>query len=60
MKKRGVQVYGRAAGVLQWEDYLVNSSKQTDLCSCAGLDGPCKGCVLIKPQGAKIVTLHLH
>lgn len=34
------------------EDYLVNSSKQTNLCSCAGLDGACNGCVfLLSPGG---------
>lgn len=53
MKKR-VQVHNGAEAVLQWEDYLVNSSKHTNQCSCAGLDGPCKGCVfLLNPRGPK-------
>lgn len=50
--KKGVQVYRWAAAVLQWEDYLVNSSKQTNRRSCGELDGPCKGCMFsLNPRG---------
>lgn len=49
--KRGVRVYSGAEAVLQREDYLVNSSKHRNLCSCAGLDGPFKGCVFVLNSG---------
>lgn len=52
MKKRGVQVYSRAAGVLQWEDYLVNSSKQ--ICAAVlGWMAHVRAVFLLNPRGPK-------